>query len=199
MQTADKLILLEMIKENKDTLFGSFNRNITRESKNSTWKIIYDKCRARGINVGKDYVYLRDTIWQNLRRSTVTKVDKRNQTGGEGGRSLELTDIDNAVLDTIGKDNPVISGLDVTETGDVPETSTPNPTPRPTSVKRPLQDLNGRPSSKKARTDFKSVYEAKKLKKMDLEIEKLKLEVFILRKKVGEFTTSLILSDVDDE
>lgn len=67
---------------------------------------------------------------------------------------MVLNEADNIILDIIGKDSPVLDGLDVPESGDIPSgihadeencpPVTPMPTPRPRQIIRPL---NRRPSN----------------------------------------------------
>ena len=68
--------------------------------------------KARGYVFLKDYTYLRDTTWANLKRATVAKSDENRKTGSSGKK---LTEIDEAVLDIIGKTSATIVGMDVPE------------------------------------------------------------------------------------
>lgn len=44
------------------------------------------------------------------------KVDNTKQTGAAGGKNTKYNEIDNLVLDIIGKDSPTITSLNVPET-----------------------------------------------------------------------------------
>lgn len=44
------------------------------------------------------------------------KIDNRKKTGSGGGPDCKLTDVDKAVVDIIGRQTPVLVGLDCTET-----------------------------------------------------------------------------------
>jgi len=53
-------------------LFGAFTASLTKEVKGEMWKEIVDECeRFHGFKVGKDWQYVRDTIWPNIRNYTV--------------------------------------------------------------------------------------------------------------------------------
>lgn len=47
------------------------------------------------------------------------KVDNRRRTGTQGGAEAKYNEIDNIVLDIIGKDSPALQSLKVPETGEV--------------------------------------------------------------------------------
>ena len=68
----------------------------------------------------KPYNYLRDAVWPNLRSRTLNKMDKKGKTGAE---SQVFDDIDNLVLDILGKDSPIVTGLNVKDTITIPITT----------------------------------------------------------------------------
>lgn len=100
---AAKLKILELIRDNKYTLFGAFSKNLTKNHKNNAWNKIFFEANAMGlVPAGKDVKYIRDTLWQQLRRRTVEKLDNRNRTGAAGGEHMRFDDMDNLVIDIIG-------------------------------------------------------------------------------------------------
>ncbi|KAJ8909589.1 hypothetical protein NQ315_005906 [Exocentrus adspersus] len=112
----NKIIILKEIREHKDTLFGSFSNKLTKQDKIQCWKEIHEKSASLGLVApDKEWTYSRDGFWQNLKKSTVKKVDNRRKTGSAGGIDCKLTDIDNIVLDILGPTNPIISSLGVPE------------------------------------------------------------------------------------
>nr|CAI5829971.1 unnamed protein product [Callosobruchus analis]CAI5854070.1 unnamed protein product [Callosobruchus analis] len=67
----------------------------------------------------KDWTYVRDTIWQNLKKTAMLKIDNAKKTG-TGGMGT-LTEVDNMVLEIIGKESPVVCGLGVAESFEKPQ------------------------------------------------------------------------------
>lgn len=67
-----KLELLKSIRDEKDSLFGCFSKTLTKQIKNEKWKEIHKKAQSLGIvSYEKDYTYTRDTVWQNIRKTTM--------------------------------------------------------------------------------------------------------------------------------
>lgn len=101
----EKLPFVKLIAENKKVLFGKFSNEITKDAKKTTWKSIADQLKALGIQLipdGKDWTYLRDTVWRNCVYTTKKRFDDKCKTGA--GR-IELTPLDNMVLEVLGKDS----------------------------------------------------------------------------------------------
>ena len=65
-----KLLLLAKIKEHKNVLFGAFSSSITSEAKTEMWKQIFNECKARAFPLpdDKDFTFIWDAIWQNLKK-----------------------------------------------------------------------------------------------------------------------------------
>lgn len=67
-----KIELLKEIRESKEVLFGCFSQSITKHMKNEKWKEINEKAKALGlVSYDKDYTYTRDTVWQNIRKTSM--------------------------------------------------------------------------------------------------------------------------------
>ena len=105
-----KMPFVLMVKENKEILFGKYDnaKNITKESKKSTWKNIQSQMEALQINIvpaDKDWTYMRDVLWRNLIAAAKKKFDSKKKTGAG---KIELSPLENAILDVIGIDSPSI-------------------------------------------------------------------------------------------
>lgn len=99
-----KVKLLELIRENRTTLFGAFSSTISKQKKTEIWDMITRKAIGLGLlPAHRDAKYVRETYWQNLRRRTVKKMDDARRTGGAGGPDSIFDDVDKVVLDIIGK------------------------------------------------------------------------------------------------
>ncbi|KAL1493553.1 hypothetical protein ABEB36_009257 [Hypothenemus hampei] len=110
---------LRKIFENKAILFGKFSDTLTRSEKRNKWEEIRNYAVATGLVTNdKDYVYVRNITWGNLRKKTLTKTDNSKQTGAGGGKEFIRTEIDVLVLDILGKDSPIIKGLGVADSSD---------------------------------------------------------------------------------
>lgn len=72
----EKITILNLIRDNKDVLFGKFTNVLTHEVKVEKWKDIAEKVKASGI-YSKDWKYLRDTTWQNWRKRTIVSTNMK--------------------------------------------------------------------------------------------------------------------------
>ena len=104
-----KLVLAKEVLIRKKVLFGKFSPTITRKLRNAAWEDIRQKLLDMGATVENTEV-LRDNDWGNLRRCVVQKFTK-SMKSGEGGS--ELTELDNIVLDTIGRESSNVKALAV--------------------------------------------------------------------------------------
>lgn len=95
---------MELIREQRALLFGAFSSKVSKKQKNEAWEKITTTAKSKGlVPENKDAAYIRDTYWQNLRKRTMRKVDNSRATGTAGGKEAILDDIDNLVIDIIGK------------------------------------------------------------------------------------------------
>lgn len=97
-----KVKVLQMIRDRKDILFGQFSPKVTKIDKTEAWDTITEEAKSLGvIPSNKDSSYIKDTYWQNLRKRTMKKVEPA--TGEAGGKQAKFDEIDDLVLDIIGK------------------------------------------------------------------------------------------------
>ena len=82
--------------------------------------LLYCRLEANGYN--KSYSYLRDAVWPNIKSRTLTKVDKAKKTGAE---PQNFDDIDNLVLEVLGRESASVIGLDVADTVTIPKENFP--------------------------------------------------------------------------
>ncbi|XP_050516375.1 uncharacterized protein LOC126891236 [Diabrotica virgifera virgifera] len=112
-----KIILLKEIRDKTAILFGSFSDKLTKKDKIECWKTVHQKSTSLGlVPPNKDWTYSRDVFWQNLKKTTMKKVDNRRKTGSGGGTDSKFTEMDNVVLDILGPDNPILCSLGISET-----------------------------------------------------------------------------------
>lgn len=110
------------MEENKEILFGKLNQQLSQTKKknlNLARIFQYAKSIEYPMPEGKMYDYLCDTIWNNLKRPVTNKLIQFSQTGGEPDENPEFTDIENAVLDIIGRHSAATTDLAVRETFDL--------------------------------------------------------------------------------
>ena len=91
---------------------------MSNDDKRKAWISIFENLRAHNVELTskKDWTYFRDVSWPNLRRYSMDKRDRTNKTGEGGGKKAKLTEVDELVLDIIGRDSAVVHGLQVEET-----------------------------------------------------------------------------------
>ena len=119
-----KLLLLNEIFIRKEVIFGNFNTVVDgRKKKLDSWAEIKTVMSANGCE--KTVSELRDVMWQNIRKTTMKKIDNSRQTGGEGGQECKLTEVDNLVLLIVGKESLAVQDLNVKESCVKEPTSTP--------------------------------------------------------------------------
>lgn len=126
---AKKLFLTEVLRR-RDVLMGKFNDLADgKRKKLHAWTEIKSILAAQGVD--RTIVQLRDTLWKNLRIAALKKVDESRKTGTGGGPERQLTDIDNLVLDIIGRGSAAVEGLDIEESSVGPPVTRPIQTEHP--------------------------------------------------------------------
>ncbi|CAG4993726.1 unnamed protein product [Parnassius apollo] len=96
---------------------------MSKQKKIEEWKNILITCQSLGfVPPGKDYTYVRDTFYSNLKRATLSKRDNARATGTGGGKESILTPIDDLILEIISKDSPITNEIDVEPGKDSPMT-----------------------------------------------------------------------------
>ncbi|KAJ9581681.1 hypothetical protein L9F63_023145 [Diploptera punctata] len=182
-KSINKENFLRKILENRNILFGTFSPTVTKEIKKTLWREIRDYAVEIGVVTNdKDYSYVRDTTWPNMKSRTMLKVDNASRTGMNGGSSSKLDNIDQLVLQILGKDSPVIHGLGVEETFPVEKLAQAEVEDElyNSSSQSPQASNSSRPKKRalvQKSEDSKSLNELKR-KKLSLEIRKLQLEVW---------------------
>jgi len=113
-----KLIIVGLINQRKDILFGKRSPTLTAEVRKDAWIEILDECRETygfdAVSNGKDYLHLRNHVWSDLKQSVVKRLKR--------GNSADFSNLDLAVLEVIGQqEQPIYSGTN----GSIRESSTP--------------------------------------------------------------------------
>ncbi|XP_068082046.1 uncharacterized protein [Anabrus simplex] len=176
------------------------------------------------VTADKDYTYVRDATWSNMRSRTVAKIDNACQTGSGGGSSKKLDDIDHLVLNIIGRESPVLQGFGVNDSlGEIvlpvvepsAASSSENIVPLGESVSNneiegswengELQHQQEPPKARgtvKKRVLVRDLQESKEIeylkkRKLQLEVRKLELEVWEKENKLN-LEHSHLTSDVQE-
>ena len=78
-KNAKKIIILQKIRDFKKILFGVFSPELTKQTKTEEWKKIdsFDALSTVVISQEKDFVYVRDTYWPNIKRTTIVSNNKK--------------------------------------------------------------------------------------------------------------------------
>ena len=77
-KNSKKIAILQKIRDSKEILFGAFSPELTKQTKAEEWKKIHSFALAMGvISQEKDFVYVRDTYWPNIKRITTVSNNKK--------------------------------------------------------------------------------------------------------------------------
>jgi hypothetical protein len=109
LSKSQKLLLAQLVRENKTLLFGPFSPTVTNKAKQSCWEMIRRALQETGCEP-TDVKTLGDTEWRNLKRSVQNKYQDSMRTGAAGTTFSEL---DEVVLAVIGRDSPNLKPVDV--------------------------------------------------------------------------------------
>lgn len=107
LTSKQKLALVQLIFEQKDLLMAPFSPMITRKKKLLAWDDIRNNLLAIGADPEAipNSKILRDKIWPNIKRLSLEKTSSQGKTGGAGGK---LTEIDEFVINIVGRDSAQI-------------------------------------------------------------------------------------------
>lgn len=93
-----KIIILREIFEAKDTLFGPFSSERTMQMKSKIWTDILEKAKSLGLVAAcKDYKYMRDIYWQNMKRHSCQKRENEQKHG----KKSTVSPIDDLVYEIV--------------------------------------------------------------------------------------------------
>lgn len=96
--------ILELIRSKKEVLFGTVSKELTVTQKSEAWRIVTEEAKKLGVfPTEKDFKYLRDVVWPNYRKRTLTKLKTSNNDNYDvGGKKAKLDATDNIVIDIVG-------------------------------------------------------------------------------------------------
>ncbi len=97
------------VRDRKDVLFKPLSGFITKKLKDSNWEEIRLKLISSGAVI-KDVSTLRDVEWYNLKKSSQTKYRNSLKSGAAGSK---LTELDECVMDILGRQSANVIGLNL--------------------------------------------------------------------------------------
>ncbi|CAG9759995.1 unnamed protein product [Ceutorhynchus assimilis] len=104
-----KISFLQKLREYKEILDGKFSDKVSSEKKQQAWEELLQYAKSIGmVSESCTKEKLRDTTWGNWKRRAKEKLDKSRQTGS--GKVI-LTELDNLVLDILGRNTPGVMGM----------------------------------------------------------------------------------------
>ena len=107
-----KILLLTKLNDHKVALQEKFqSASDGKRRKEEIWQKIWESMRARGYT--SSLATLRDTEYQNIRRSTMNKADNCTKTGASADG--KFNEVDLLLIQFVGKDSPGLKGLHVKE------------------------------------------------------------------------------------
>ena len=104
-----KLALARAIHEKKDILFGPLTPGITMKFRASVWMQIMGRLNALGACIEK-VDDIRDTEWSYMKKKAKKHFKESTHTGSGASK---MTAVDEAVMDTVGRNSANILGLQV--------------------------------------------------------------------------------------
>ncbi len=124
-----RIWILNKIRENEQILLRKFDDSlgITKESKTKAWQDLFDECQVNKIpftqgplskTENKNGNYLRDQVWGRWRRECMGKQDLCRKTGS-GKCPWKAWEV--LLMEIIGEESPIVSGLGVLDSGDLVE------------------------------------------------------------------------------
>ena len=105
-----KLLEAQLVRDHKAMVLAPFSSTVTKKAKQEAWETIRTQLNGIGANIDNAKT-LRDVLLANIRRSTVKKVTDSKKTGAGG--SGELTELDETVLDVLGRESANIEPVNV--------------------------------------------------------------------------------------
>jgi hypothetical protein len=102
-----KIQLAALVRENKELLIGKFSPSVTQKARDQKWSQIYMHLTELGAVI-HDVDTLRFVVFTNLPKATKRKRDKANSTG-QGPPNY--TELDNIILDIMGRDSAAARGI----------------------------------------------------------------------------------------
>ena len=105
-----KLLLAQLVRDHKMIVLVPFSLKVTKKAKQEAWETIRTQLNGVGANIDSAKT-LRDVLWGSIRRSTLKKVSESKKTGSGG--SGELTELDETVLDILGRESANIEPVKV--------------------------------------------------------------------------------------
>ncbi|XP_069670087.1 uncharacterized protein [Periplaneta americana] len=188
-----KECFLRKVLDLKNELFGAFSINITKETRRQAWIKLRDYAVSMAlISSEKDFTYIRDATWPNIRNRTLKKLDSVSKNVTGGGSDIKLDSIDHLVLEIIGRESPVFQGCGVADSmGETSQITLSVDSPQSCvelnlecdMVEEQHEVMQDRVAVKRKLTvtreeDELNEIEALKKRKLELEIRRLELEVW---------------------
>ena len=105
-----KLLLAQLVRDHKMIVLVPFSSKVMKKAKQEEWETILTQSNGVGANIDSAKT-LRDVLWANIHCSTLKKVTESKKTGSGG--SGELTELDETVLDILGRESAKIEPVKV--------------------------------------------------------------------------------------
>lgn len=113
LSKSQKLLLAQLVRESKTIVLAPFSSTVTKKAKQKAWESILSQINGVGANVD-NIKTLRDVIWANIRQNTIKKVSDSKNTGVGG--SGQLSELDETVLDILGRESANLEPVKVEDT-----------------------------------------------------------------------------------
>ena len=107
MTSEHRTELARLVRDNKEILIGKFTPSVTQKARDQKWTEIYTHLTGLGAVV-EDVNMLRFTVYPNISKATRRKRDQAKSTG-QGPPNW--TELDEIILDIIGRDSAAAIGI----------------------------------------------------------------------------------------
>lgn len=104
--------VLQVIYDSRHNLFNESCDKTAKENRVLEWKKVLRVCQMLGvIPSNKDYVYVRDVFWANLKKHTLAKRDAKLS----GSPGVHFSPLDLVILEILGEEETVRGELNVAD------------------------------------------------------------------------------------
>ena len=81
------------MRRRKSILFGAFSEKIKKEDKVRLWKEVFNIAQSFGLFGGKEWTYVRDVYWPNVKKGTMVSINQKQTRYRVSEMNLNLNNV----------------------------------------------------------------------------------------------------------